>query len=345
MRVVFRVEGEPNIGLGHVMRCLALAQSLVMCGHAVFFFMSQRSQQFCHNRTDWLGKILLIPETDKNIESDWLVKQCTDLCADWLILDGYQFDQNYRHSLQCDTFKLAVFDDMNNSGALFADMVINGALNAALHGYQLTAPNALLAIGKDYQVLRQEFLQRADIKCSERKSFSIMFGGSDTQNMTIKVLQSICQSDASMPIIIITGAAYDGLHALADLIKSSELDITHLHDCQNMAAVLMNTQLALSAAGGSQFELLACATPSILVVVAENQKNASQDALSQGWCQVVNSEYSSADELVMQCLSLWQQPELLRSMHQKALLIPQVDGAKNIVGLMSDQHITSDGVL
>ena len=339
MRVVFRVEGEPNIGLGHVMRCLALAQSLVTCGHVVFFFMSQRSQQFCVNRADWLGKILLIPETDKNLEPGWLAKQCTDLRADWLILDGYQFDQDYRHSLQCNSFKLAVFDDMNNSGALFADMVINGAMNAALHGYQLTAPKALLAIGKNYQVLRQEFLQLADIKWSDRESLSIMFGGSDPQNMTIKVLQSLCNSNASMPIIIITGAAYNGLHELGDVINSSKLDITHLHDCQNMAAALVKTKLAVSAAGGSQFELLACATPSILVVVAENQNRASQDAASQGWCQVVNRDELSSDALIVQCLSLWQQPELLRTMHQKALLHPTVDGAKNIVELMSAQKM------
>jgi UDP-2,4-diacetamido-2,4,6-trideoxy-beta-L-altropyranose hydrolase len=129
---------------------------------------------------------------------------------------------------------------------------------------------------------------------------------------------------------------------LAELIKISGLDITHLHDCQNMAAVLLNTKLALSAAGGSQFELLACATPSILVVVAENQKLASQGAASQGWCQVVNSDDLSSDEWVKQCLSLWQQPELLRSMHTKALQFPVVDGAKKIVELMSEQKITSD---
>jgi UDP-2,4-diacetamido-2,4,6-trideoxy-beta-L-altropyranose hydrolase len=342
MRVVFRVEGELTIGLGHLMRCLALAQSLVTCGHVVFFFMSQRSQKFCLNRADWVGKILLIPEIDKNLEPSWLAKQCTNLRADWLTLDGYHFEQDYRHSLQCNSFKLAVFDDMNNSGELYADMIINGALNAALHDYQLTAPKALLAVGKNYQVLRQEFLQLADTTCSERKNLSIMFGGSDPQNMTIKVLQSLCQSNASMPIIIITGAAYVGLHELADLIKSSELDITHLHDCQNMAGVMVNTKLALSAAGSSQFELLACATPSILVVVAENQNIASQDAASQGWCQVVNSDNLSATELVMQSLSLWKQPDLLSSMHQKALLYPVVDGAKNIIELMSEQKMTSD---
>jgi UDP-2,4-diacetamido-2,4,6-trideoxy-beta-L-altropyranose hydrolase len=345
MRVAFRVEGEPNIGLGHVMRCMALAQSFVTYGHEVFFFMSQRSQHFCGNRTDWQGEILAIPEAiadiDKTAELDWLITQCTDLRVDWLVLDGYQFDQAYRYALQSNAFKLAIFDDMNNSGALYADMLINGALNAALHRYQLTAPKASLAIGQGYQVLRQEFLQPMNKKWSDRKSLTLMFGGSDPPNLTLLALQSLSNVNASMPITIITGAAYAGLGDLSDLIKSSELDITHLHDCQHMAAVLVTTKLALSAAGGSQFELLACATPSILVVVAENQKLASQDAENQGWCQVVNNDDLSVDELVMHCLSLWQQPNLLLTMHQKALLYPAVDGAKNIVKLMSEQKITS----
>ena len=341
MRVIFRVEGEPNIGLGHVMRCMALAQRLVGDGHVVFFFMSQRSQHFCQNRADWPGKIFPIVDIAKNAEPEWLITQCLELRADWLVVDGYQFDLDYRQSLQSKVFKVAIFDDMNNSGALYADMVINGALNASLHNYQLTAPKALLAIGKNYQVLRQEFLQLSNKKWADRKSLTLMFGGSDPNNLSLLVLQSLHKVDVSMPITIITGAAYNGLSDLAELIKNSGLDITHLHDCQNMAAVLVNTRLALSAAGGSQFELLACATPSILVVVAENQKNASQDAVSQGWCQVVNNDDSSAEKLVMLCLSLWQQPELLRTMHQKALLHPAVDGAKNVGKLMSEQKLTS----
>ena len=345
MRVVFRVEGEPNIGLGHVMRCMALAQSLVKCGHEVFFVMSQSSQHFCLNRADWVGATLCIPQLHKTAEPEWLAQQCIDLRADWLVLDGYQFSQDYRHRLQSHKFKLAVFDDMNNSGALCADIVINGALNAALLDYQLTAPKALLAIGNNYQVLRQEFLQLTDKKYSTRKSLTLMFGGSDPSNLTLRALQVLHKVHATMPITIITGAAYAQLHDLTELIKSSTLELTHLHDCQNMAAILVNTKLALSAAGGSQFELLACATPSILVVVADNQKNASRDAANQGWCQVVNNHYSSVDdlsiddlnidELVMQCLSLWQQPDLLGAMHQKALQLCVVDGAKNIIALMS----------
>lgn len=342
MRVVFRVEGEPSIGLGHVMRTMALAQSLVTSGHEVFFMMSQCSQQFCLNRADWTGQILSIPQMDKTAESQWLTKQCIDLHVDWLVLDGYQFDSVYRQPLQSPKFNLAVFDDMNNSGALYADMVINGAPNSESHQYHLTAPKALLATGQKYQVLRQEFLQLRDKKWLNRQCLTLMFGGSDPHNLTYLTLQFLHKVNAAMPITIITGAAYVGLNDLAELIKISGLNITHLHDCQNMAATLVNTKLALSAAGGSQFELLACATPSILVVVADNQKYASQEAANQGWCQVVNNSHLSTDELVKQCLSLWQQPDVLHAMHQKALQLPSIDGAKNIVELMSEHTIKSD---
>jgi len=344
MRVAFRVEGEPKIGLGHVMRCLALSQSLVKCGHEVFFFMSKGSQHFCCNRADWVGEILSMVDVDKKAEPQWLIDQCTDLSVDWLVLDGYQFEKAYRHSLQSNTIKLAVFDDMNNSGALYADLVINGSPNAALHNYQLTAQNALLAIGPDYQVLRQEFLQLANNNWSDRTHLTIMFGGSDPQNLTIRMLQSLQKHKPSMPITIITGAAYAELQNLAYFVKNSDLDIAHHHDCQNVAEVLLTSKLALSAAGGSQFELLVCATPSLLVVVADNQKNATQAAVNQGWCQLANNEKLNSDELITQCLSLWHQPELLRTMHKKAVQFPVVDGAKNIVAMMSEHKMTSDNV-
>lgn len=343
MQVAFRVEGEPKIGLGHLMRCMALAQGLVKCGHQVFFFMSEGAQQFCSKRADWLAEIIPLAEMDKKAEPEWLVEQCSNVQADWLVLDGYQFDQAYRHALQSTKFKLAVFDDINNSGELYADLVINGAPNAALHHYQATAPDALLAIGQNYQVLRQEFLEVDKNNWAARENLTLMFGGSDPKNLTISLLKALKTLHPSMPINVITGAAYAGLPELKNVIQNSGLDIRHLHDCQNMAQVLENTKLAISAAGGSQFELRACAVPAVLVVVADNQIPASQSAANQGWCQLANNDEVNADKLAEQCLSIWQQADLLHSMHKMALLLPVVDGAKNISKLMSDNTLASNG--
>ena len=186
-------------------------------------------------------------------------------------------------------------------------------------------------------MLRQEFLQANRGRWSERKNLTLMFGGSDPKNLTISLLNALHKRNPTMPITVITGAAYNALPELQSLINNSDLAINHLHDCQNMAEVLENTRLAISAAGGSQFELRACAVPTILVVVADNQMLASQDAANQGWCLLAKSYDLNAEKLAEQSLALWQQAEDLHAMHKMALLLPVIDGAKNIVKLMSEK--------
>ena len=70
---------------------------------------------------------------------------------------------------------------------------------------------------------------------------------------------------------------------------------------------------AISAAGGSQFELGVCNTPSILVTVAENQHSATQVAQAQGWCRAVNKDID-INELVAMALALYSDEETLTEM-------------------------------
>ena len=335
MRVIFRVEGNLTIGLGHMMRCMALAQGLDKSGHDVAFIMSEASQQFCKSRADWVGDIHNLELSSNQPEPEYVKKQCLTQQADWLVLDGYQFTQHYRQSLNNSHFKLAIFDDINNSGALFTDLIINGAPNADSLNYGATAPHAELAIGEQYQVLRQEFLCALNCKWQQRTQLSIMFGGSDPQGLTLETLQALQSLEVPMPITVITGAVFSQLTDLNALIDSSTLNITHLHDCQNLAPIFSHSRLIISAAGGTQFELLACNTPAILVVVADNQLIASQSAASQGWCEINNYESSSPMDWAKQCLELWQSSETLLKWHQKAQQFPVIDGANNIAKLMS----------
>jgi UDP-2,4-diacetamido-2,4,6-trideoxy-beta-L-altropyranose hydrolase len=341
VKVLFRVEGNHAIGLGHIMRCLALAQSMVAQHHKVIFAISERSLPLCQSRVVVLGKVLTLPNSCGDSEAQWLTKQCEDLAVDWLVLDGYEFQQDYRFALRSAVFKLAVFDDINDSGALYADLVINGAPNAELINYQQTAANAVLAVGEYYRILRAEFLQLADKSWSRRDCLTLIFGGSDPLNLTLSLLNLLENSALSMPIAVITGAAYGHLAALEKWLKTSSLAIQHLHDCQHIAEVFSKTRLAVSAAGGTQFELLACATPAVLMVTAKNQLFASQQAAQQGWCEVIHLEQSSITALAEQCLNLWQQPQKLQNMHQQALTLTTHDGAKHIVELMA-QGVASD---
>ncbi len=330
MRLIIRVEGNTRIGLGHVMRCLALAQALKASGHEVFFMMTDTTANFCVNRADWCADVINLPDMPLADEPSWLVEQCIRLKADWLILDGYQFDQAYKLALVNDAFKLALFDDLNDSGALPAQMIINGAHQAKYLNYLQSAPQAFLALGEQYQVLRQEFIQLADKSWKNRHGLSLMFGGSDPLNLTLSCLQTLEQAKANMPITVLTGSAYKNLAKLQAFIQHSNLTIQHLHDCQNMASVLRHSRLAISAAGSSQFELLACATPAILVVVAKNQMLATQHAAEQKWCQIQDFNQLDAQKIVQHGLTLWEQTEQLKQMHENALKLPVHNGGLNL---------------
>lgn len=323
MKVWFRVDASSEMGIGHLMRCLALAQLLDEVGIEVCFYVKDETRAIALSRHDWIGKIQVVPDSlTYTQEIDWIASQCGFDEVSAFVLDGYQFSAEYRETLKhvlSKKARLVLFDDTNNSGPLFADVVINSADNADLLNYKQTAPDALLCLGTDYRVLRREFSILPQHAFLRRNSLSIMRGGSDVNNLSIQILKGLDEVGFDGPIRVLTGAAYPNNQELDALIKSSSLTIQHLPNCQQVAEVFCSSRLAISAAGSSQFELLACSTPSILLTVADNQIPATRAAVEQGWCQSLDAQAGLVTEsLIKQIDALWYDESLLEQMSLRA---------------------------
>lgn len=337
MNILFRVDASASMGMGHLMRCLALAQGLASKQHAIQFLVNKQTQEYCLSRKDWQGELIVLPESDDLLQqARCLCAYLADMQPDILVLDGYQFNQGYRSILAKSDIPLVLFDDNNNSGDLHADMVINSAANADKLGYDATASNAKYCLGSDYRILRQEFsgpdIQQAAKQWNNRQALSILMGGSDPDNATLQLLQQLQEKPFSAPIEVATGGAYAFAEQLENFKADTRLNITHHKNCQEIAELFVRSKLVISAAGGTQFELLACGAPAILLVVADNQVNATQQAVNQGWCQ----SYDLRDDdclsvVVAKTLSLWSDDAVLESMHQKANMNADVSGTKRVV--------------
>ena len=97
-----------------------------------------------------------------------------------------------------------------------------------------------------------------------------------------------------------------------------------------------NARLAIAAAGGSQFELAACLTPSVLLVVADNQVNATQQAATQGWCESWDARVKpDLTALVSRIVSLWENDAELATMHQKAQAHAETQGALELLSCIA----------
>jgi len=348
MNILCRVDASFGLGTGHLMRCLALSQAGAIESITTTFLIQPSSLEYCMSREDWVGKIVILPESLPQEDEIFWIKNNLNLNEyDLFLVDGYQFLNAYNLQSKTMMMPLVIFDDYNDEGVSDVDMIINSSSHAVNLGYEKTSEKALLALGEKYRILRQEFTQlKLPIpSMGERTSLTIIMGGSDSLKLTLPLLKELelkklalrefQQLNIELPINVITGSAYKDVSLLSDFIQSSELTINHYHNCQNVAEHFLQSKLVVSAAGGCQFELSACATPSLLVVVADNQFATTRQAERLGACKMIDFRDRVDIELLGdQLIELWNDNKCLEKIHLYTKSAYASHGSENLIQLM-----------
>ena len=375
MQLFFRVEGNEHIGLGHLMRCFALSKAAQQAQIDVVFICNQTSKNFLLSRHQWHGDIVVIDDSHwhKSVTADAIIERnkrdvefiatCMSRTASEplsnyqqiLVLDGYQFDHSYQQALATAGICFAYLDDINSFAQAnqkhVADIVINGAAVARQLAYEKNAPNSRLCLGPQYLLLRPEFINLPLIPIANRHSLLLCFGGGDAQNHTLRMLGALSQLKFQYPVKVITGAAYKCQKQLIENIQKGWLNydnvkykismpIQYMHDAQDMAEIMLHSRLSISAAGGTQFELMRCYTPSVLVVVADNQMPAATLSAQQGWCSAVDwRQQVDYIGLAKQVIANYGDTACLTVKQNKAYECVQKEaysGADNVLNVFSD---------
>ena len=168
MRVVFRVDASLQMGTGHVMRCLTLANELQQQNHEIFFIC----RELTGNHILLINfPVLVLPKND-NFQSDslylnWLgatqeqdaeqtikvIPKNTNL----LIVDSYAIDEIWHKQLRPYTKKIMVIDDLSDR-QFDCDVLLNQNLGIQTKDYKNQVPNDCeLLLSCDYALLRPEF--------------------------------------------------------------------------------------------------------------------------------------------------------------------------------------------
>ncbi len=358
-KVLFRVDASASIGLGHLMRCLALAQEFAAREITSTFITNSDAIRALQSRLDWTGDVI---ECRPNLSVEEEIGLFTRICnkdkIKLAVIDGYHFSQEYRTQLKAQGVTVICFDDSNSDNhappALAADIIVNGAAKATRVNYAKYNPDSTLCVGDKYRVLRKEFSNLTPVPMNERTKLTISMGGSDPLDFSRALLETLEHRKVAEQITLITGAAYPHLDWLQRFKQSTQLDLIHLHDCQTIADVFSQSRWVISAAGGSQFELQSCGTPCELLVVADNQIGATEAAVQQGWCQMLNciksnddkangdnanddaahdeaNKKSIAEKAIQRMTDALDEPKRLEAMHKKALQTADSQGAERLV--------------
>lgn len=333
--LVFVAEGGAQVGAGHLMRCLALAQAASHSGIDCIFILQDEAKHIALSRHDWDFAIISPDEGADNSET--MLELLNDLQPAAVVLDGYNLSDELVSVVRSTTECVVVFDDGQLKHIEQADIVVNPASHECDELYRTMNPKLLLATGSAYRLLREEFTLASWPDVEARQGIAICLGGSDPKQLTLPLLQALACVNQDIPVRVVTGPAYQNLADLEAALLTLPYAVQHIHNCQDMAQVWSNARVAVSAAGGSQFELGVCHTPALLLVVAENQCDAAKHAEQEGWCEVHDcTQTAELDEISKAAVALYNDKSQCRIMSERTRSRYDSLGAQRVLDVISE---------
>lgn len=266
-QVILRVDGNGEIGMGHIFRCIALAEMLEST-YDILFICSSNSNISPIEKLNF--EVLFIPDTiSLNDEANWIRTKFPE--TELLVLDGYQFPNAYQLNVKKQCFSLFYIDDLINTKQV-ADVIINHCPGTLDDEYQ-TENNVQLALGLDYALLRKPFVlfdKQGRRRIEKIEKVLISFGGSNPNGFSVKSVDSIFANEFIKEIHVLGGDPEE-----IEPFKKRGGTRVQLHNGlsgEEIFSLMQTMDLAVVPSSTISVELARLGVPMILGYFIDNQK-------------------------------------------------------------------------
>ena len=356
--IVFRADASLHIGTGHVMRCLTLAEELRVNDASCRFICRAHPG----NLIDLIrrrGFIVHAMPADPNwqpreielahagwLGADWQTDaQQTKVCVgetavDWMIVDHYALDVRWESALRRHCGKIMVIDDLADR-AHDCNLLLDQSLGRNAQDYAALVPgNCTLLLGAICTLLRPDFSAYRKYSLARRstpqlKHLLITMGGVDKNDVTGRVLDALhaCSLAADCRISVVMGPHAPWLEQVRERAANMPWSTEVLVNISDMARLMADSDLAIGAAGGTSWERCCLGLPSLILVLAENQRKGAQalQAAGAAWC----IEASDLDRGLPEMLDAFCEAKTLQRMSVAAAVICNGLGVNHVVSHLS----------
>ncbi len=309
MKVIFRADASVQIGTGHVMRCLTLAQELTTQGkRCQFICREHEGNLIALIRTKGFVVHVLPPEHQVGICAEpasvasgeelkhaaWLgASQAQDALAcnallaqepvDWLVVDHYALDARWEEAMAPCFRRLMVIDDLADRRHA-CSVLLDQTYGRDPKDYEhLVSKGCKLLCGSQYALLRPEFAQLRAYSLQRRaqpslRELLVTMGGVDKDNATGRVLQALrsCNLPDDCRITVVMGATSPWLDAVRIAAEQLPWTSRMLVAVEDMAQLMAESDLAIGAAGATSWERCCLGLPTLMLILAPNQMLAAK---------------------------------------------------------------------
>jgi len=344
-KIALRVDASSQIGTGHFIRCLTLANALRERG-VYTRFISRHLSEHLRSKLAVGGHEFALLDADQNMmdaddlaHTSWLgvsqeqdtadsIQALSDGKWDWLIVDHYALDVRWESTLRQVAKKILVIDDIadrQHDCDLLLDQNLYADMNTRYTGK--VPVHCQLLLGPRYALLRDEFRRlhgQVKPRSAPAERVLIFFGGADTDNYTGQTMKALSQINISaLHVDVVIGAQ----HPCREQIETECVQhgfICHVETNQ-MAELMAAADLAIGAGGSACWERCCLGLPTLLVSLATNQINIAKSLDLFGVCIYLGSSKSTSPLKVRDAfVSLLNRQELQEELSRKAYSL--VDG-------------------
>jgi UDP-2,4-diacetamido-2,4,6-trideoxy-beta-L-altropyranose hydrolase len=264
MTVLIRVDADPQIGSGHFMRMIALAQMLRDDGRDVHVATAARNE-LCdaYLADEGLPTHAMPGGAEAGADAAALTAAAARVGATWLVLDGAPFTEPYQRAVRVGGRRVMSVDDFGR-GHFVSDVVINQNYGAERLAYS-TAPYTARLLGSRYVMLRREF---RTARRSERPASGgplrllVTLGGTSRPALLVRLLDAVLADPArGVHVTVVAGAFQSDDPELARCAQESGGRVTIVRHSRRMAELMRGADAAITAAGSTMWELCHMGVP------------------------------------------------------------------------------------
>jgi UDP-2,4-diacetamido-2,4,6-trideoxy-beta-L-altropyranose hydrolase len=338
-RIAIWTRAAPDIGGGHALRCLTLAHELARGGAEIIFV--------CDADT-----IAIVPALARcqflwfDVGSAEATTPLAAIAAHWAdgadacIVDDYAIAGDQERELRGSAPVTMVIDDLANRRH-DCDLLLDQNLGRASADYAGLVPaHAQLLCGPRFALLRPEFgaarseaLQRRQTTTSAERVL-ISFGLTDAGGLTLKVAQALCTGAQALQFDVVIGASAASRPALERLALRQSHVTVHV-DPQDLAGLMVRADIAVGAAGTTSWERCCLGLPSLVTIVADNQRGSAQALAAAGAAEILQPAAGLEEAIVAGVLRLSARASERRQMAQRASAIADGRGVSRVARALS----------
>lgn len=269
----FRVDGNSQIGTGHLMRCLSIAKKMKRDADGIVFFTADLVNKNLIEENGFFCRILDSHYKELEQEISFLPDMLVKEHIETLIVDSYFVTQTYLESLQKIT-KVVYIDDLHEM-IYPCDMLINYTIFADSIDYPKLygKRNTRLLLGCKYAPLRDEFEEELKKEIRDKvENILVLSGGTDQYHFILNFVEKIASSMRYNKIHfhIVCGRYNMDKEALEKIAKEHQ-NISIYENLTKLRSFMVDADIAISAGGTTLYELAACGTVTIGYSLADNQ--------------------------------------------------------------------------